>query len=151
MRLAKVVVLSDNLWEQLSFVNMLVEALLIGIFSSFDEWSWAFSGGVMWYTGMENPIPFDNVLRSYTLGGMSRKKDLSGRGSSISGVRVICLCVILTDVNSQSRLVMILLFIILKTFYLNAAPHFFWVRSMLPESVVVTHIACEKLTMQVCC
>ena len=84
----------------------LEDALLVGDCSSYDVWSLAFGGVIMWYNGL------------------SRKKDLSGKGLRVSGLGFVSLCVELMEVNSPSRLAMILFFIAFKTFYLNAAPDF---------------------------
>ena len=71
---------------------------------------------------------------------------MSVRGFRVSWVRLVSLCVGLTEVNSSSWLAMILLFIALKTLYLNVAPYFMGVPSLLIESLVVTHMACETIT-----
>ncbi|KMT12066.1 hypothetical protein BVRB_5g100230 [Beta vulgaris subsp. vulgaris] len=116
------------MWKQLCLMPRLEEAFLVGVWSSFDEWSLAFGEVVMWY------------------GWLSRKKDLSGKGFRVSKAGFVRLCVELTEINSLSRLALILLFIALKTFYSNDAPHFMGVHSMHIESLVVTLMACEKIT-----
>ena len=77
------------------------------------------------------------------MGNMSTKKELSRRGLEFCWVVIVSLCLRLTKVNS---LFMLAIVIGLKTFYLNAAPPKFGVHTILTESLLMIHVACENLT-----
>ena len=62
-----------------------------------------------------------------------------------SWVRIVSLGLRLTKVNYVFMIAMTMVFVALKTLYLNVVPQFLGVHSMLIESLLVSQVACENL------
>lgn len=128
---------------ELGLVIWYGEMLLIGILPSSQEWCLGVGGGVLCVK--EESIFLVCGLGGKVLSFMSGIGGICGRGFWCPWILVASWCLRLTYVNYQFRLVIRMFLITFKKSYLNDAL-LSEVHSMLPESLIVIHEACEQFT-----